>query len=241
MITLNEIINNPKAMIHTPKEEQAKILCAELNKRGRKWCNGKSYANTEWHDCGSDTCYRPSLDVYCDLQWCKHDGYSIYEFDDVSDFRVKSDLTPRQWAAYRMIKEKSLQGSFCTQRDLCDGYSANDRKDGYVYVENPKHGDHCRAILNDVYAINESYEIEKIVVVKDMTYRLGTEEECADYYWRLVIPAGKKERRAKAIKDKMGRDGQGQLLSRRLKEIYDGSDPKTKRFIEAFIDKGPSE
>lgn len=155
-----------------------------------------------------------------------------------------SDLNPRQWATYRLIREKSLAGSFCTQKDIClnfprfgeDGREIDE--DGYNYVENPSHGDHCRTILDDVYAINESYEIEKIVVVKDMTYRLGTEEECADYYWRLVIPAGKKEHRAKLIKDKMEQDGQGQLLSRSLREIYKTADKKTREYIEAYIDGG---
>ncbi len=185
---------------------------------------------------GDDTMSLP-IWVPSQIGFCKKCGYKVYEFSDISDFKGKSDLNPRQWATYRLIEEKSLKGLSCSQREICDNYPSKDHEDGYVYVENPSHGDHCRQILNDVYAINESYSIMKIVVVKDMTYKLGTKEECADYYWRLVIPAGKKEHRAKLIKDKMEQDGQGQLLSRSLKEIYRNADKKTKEYIEAYIDE----
>ena len=236
MITLDEIINDSKAVIHTPKEWQAEKLCAELDKRGKTWCDGLPYSETLWHSWGSSTCYRPSDCMYADVDFYKEKGYTIHEFSDIADFKEKSDLNPRQWATYRFIKAKSEKGLSCSQWEICGNYPASEHKDGYSYVENPSHGDHCRQILSDVYAINESYEIEKIVVVRDMAYKLGTYEECADYYWRLVIPAGKKEHRAKLIKDKMAQDGQGQLLSRSLREIYRNADKKTRAYIETYID-----
>jgi|GEM_PF-4760711 len=160
-----------------------------------------------------------------------------------------SDLNPRQWATYRLVRSRSLLGGFCTQREIVDNYPkfSKDSKgnvvvvheDGYCWVENSSHGDHCRTIISDVYAINESYEIMKILVAIDYQYRLGTEEECADYYWRMKISGNMKEHRAAVIKSKMKSDGQGQLLSRRLKAIYDSSDKKTKRFIETYITEDP--
>jgi len=173
----------------------------------------------------------------------------LFESSGGEETRQPSDLNPRQWATYRLIRSRSLIGGFCTQREIADNYPrfARDEKgnlrmvneDGYCWVEDSSHGDHCRTILSDVYAINESYEITKILVAIDYQYRLGTEEECADYYWKMKISGNMKEHRAALIKAKMRQDGQGQLLSRRLKAVYDGSDKKTKKFIESFITEDP--
>lgn len=162
---------------------------------------------------------------------------------------MPSDLNPRQWATYRLVRQRSLVGGFCTQREIVDNYPKFARTpngnsyiahdDGYCWVENSAHGDHCRTILSDVYAINESYGIMKILVATDYQYRLGTEEECGMFYWRMKISGNMKEHRAGVIKAKMDQDGQGQILSRCLRLIYDGADKKTKKFIETYINEDP--
>ena len=144
-------------------------------------------------------------------------------------------LNPRQWATYRFIKDLSEMGKEATQFAIYLNYQKNLHDDGYVWKDNPKHGDHCRSIISDVNAINASPEVEKIIVVKDYTYKLGNDEDCADYFKYLKGKAMRLFKRAYLILGKMSADGQGKLISDQDKMIGDNS--AARPFVEAFMEK----
>jgi hypothetical protein len=144
-------------------------------------------------------------------------------------------LNPRQWATYRFIKDLSEMGKEATQFAIYLNYQKNLHDDGYVWEENPKHGDHCRLIWSDIKAINESPEVEKIIVIDKYTYRLGTDWECIEYYSYLKKKALLLMKRAYTIFGKMSKDGQGKLISDQDKMIGDNS--AARPFVEAFMEK----
>lgn len=90
MITLDEIIKNRKAAIHTPLLDQAKILCTELDRRGIKWEDGTSYLSlNNWNINKEKTCYRPSDGVTGTTLAFEYRGSIVYEFDEISDFQKR--------------------------------------------------------------------------------------------------------------------------------------------------------
>ena len=155
----------------------------------------------------------------------------------MSDSTIKSGLakmTPRQWSTYRVVEERMQLGLPCSQNLIFASYPKAEHEDGYVWNECAKHGDHCREIWDDVQAINESPEVDKIIVVRKYDYKLGTEEECERYFNWLRSKGLKLMQRAYAVLNKCSKDGQGKLLSNQLKEI-EGNDG-AKPFTESFFD-----
>ena len=101
MITFKKLLERSKSekiAVHTPTEEQAKILLSELDKRGYKWNGGdKLTTETNYEDEKENTCYnftpdfRPILNkkiMYGPLDWYQDEGYTIIEFKDI-DFAEK--------------------------------------------------------------------------------------------------------------------------------------------------------
>ena len=85
-------------------------------------------------------------------------------------------LTSRQKATYELIKKNSLEGKITTQRDLFENYPISEHKDGYVWNDSPYNHDNCSQIWRDVVAINFSEEVEEIIIAKDFTYKIATNE-----------------------------------------------------------------
>lgn len=163
-----------------------------------------------------------------------------------SGFNFPKPLTPRQWNLYRHIKfctevgrfnpKTNSNDHFATQESITISWNKAIHEDGYYYQKDTKHGDHCRQIWDDVQAVNESPEVEKIIVVDDYTYRLGTEEECEKYFLWLKRKAVVLLKRAYVVFGKMSKDGQGKLVSDQDKWI--GDDSAARSFVEAFPPKG---
>jgi len=142
-------------------------------------------------------------------------------------------MTPRQWALYRFLSERStIDGWSSSQKDIFLCYPDSEHEDGYHYVESPKHGDHLRELWDDVQAINSTDEVDKIIVVKDYEYKLGSSEECAAEFSKLFRKHQDSLKRALCVLSKMKKDGQGKILSNALREIND--DSTAKRFVESF-------
>jgi hypothetical protein len=141
-------------------------------------------------------------------------------------------MTPRQWALYRLLLSRSVLNWDSSQRDIYECYPDSIHEDGYHFVDNPKHGDHIRELWDDVQAINSTDEVDKIIVVKDYSYKLGTPEECSSEFSKLFRKHQESLKRALAILSKMRKDGQGKLLSNAMKEIKE--DSSAKLFIESF-------
>lgn len=141
----------------------------------------------------------------------------------------QSALTPRQWALYRLIKRNSLvEHRKTTQLEICNELAIY----GYKYETDPKVHDHCSAIWKDVKDNNESYEHDKIIISKNFEYWIGNEEETQEFLdqlWKDLCP---RLVRYWNYKQKVARNGQGQLFSTKLNPIDENS--KAREFIESY-------
>jgi hypothetical protein len=163
-----------------------------------------------------------------------------------SGFISPKPLTPRQWNLYRHIKfctetgrfnsQTNSYDHFANQESICKSWGTNIHEDGFVYLADSKHGDHCRSIWNDIQAINASPEVEKIIVVDNYTYRLGTDEECQRYFLWLKHKAVVLLKRAYIVYGKMSKDGQGKLIS--CQDNWIGEDSAARSFVDAFAGGG---
>jgi len=143
------------------------------------------------------------------------------------EHEIKSSLTPRQWALYRLVKYNSLvEHRKTTQREICDNV------DGYEWNDDPKTHDHCSAIWKDIKDNNESYEHDKIIISKNFEYWIGNEQETQEYLDKLWCNLCPRLVRYWNYKQKVARNGQGQLLSTRLNPIDENS--KVREFIESY-------
>ena len=139
----------------------------------------------------------------------------------------KSELTPRQWALYRFIKHNSLvEHRKTTQKEICE------KIDGYEWNDDEKCHDHCVPIWKDIKDNNESYEHDKIIISKNFEYWIGNEEETQEFLnqlWKDLCP---RLVRYWNYKQKVARNGQGQLFSTKLNPIDESS--KAREFIESY-------
>lgn len=99
---------------------------------------------------------------------------------------------------------------------LCKDYTANT----YFY----------RHFYDLKEAINNSSEVDKIIVMDEDTYRLATEEEAMAYYKKLYDRGIDYLNRASFIKKKINLDNQGKLLNNQYKELT----PENKQFHETY-------
>ena len=96
MITFNELLERIKTealVVHTPTEEQAKILLKALDKRGYVWSHGDKLTKTRYELFEVTTCYNFSVDadggllnkkvMRGPLVWYLDDDYTIIEFKDI--------------------------------------------------------------------------------------------------------------------------------------------------------------
>lgn len=140
-----------------------------------------------------------------------------------------SELTPRQWALYRLIKYNSLvEHRKTTQKEICDKLSAH----GYKWDDEEKSHDHCTAIWKDVKDNNESYEHDKIIISKNFEYWIGNEEETQEFLNKLWSDLCPRLVRYWNYKTKVARNGQGQLFSTKMNPIDENS--KAREFIESY-------
>ena len=139
----------------------------------------------------------------------------------------KSELTPRQWALYRLIYTNSLVlQRKTTQKEICDSIK------GYEWNDSETAHDHCPAVWIDITANNLSFSHDKIIISKDFEYWIGNEEETQDFIdtlWKQLEP---RLMRYWFYKEKVKRNGQGKLLSNELNPI--DSDSKAREFIESY-------
>lgn len=147
----------------------------------------------------------------------------------------KSNLTPRQWALYRLIKENTEQGRKTTQREICDKipeYTWNEKGSGAH--------DHCPSIWTDIYGddgINFNPHIHKIIDGTNFEYFVCNEEEAqafADKLWKALEP---RLTRYWATVAKIESDGQCQLFDADGKLITEGSG--ARGYIESFLQHPP--
>lgn len=146
----------------------------------------------------------------------------------------KSELTPRQWALYRLIYNNSIVfNRKTTQKEICDSIR------GYEWNDDPTTHDHCSAIWSDITANNLSFSHDKVIISKNFEYWIGSEEETKEFLddlWKQLAP---RLMRYWFYKAKIKRNGQGKLLSNELNPITD--DSKAREFVESFNPYGMGE
>ena len=139
----------------------------------------------------------------------------------------KSQLTPRQWAVYRLIYTNSLVlHKKTTQREIYESIN------GYEWNDDPTAHDHCSAIWSDITANNLSFSHDKIIISKNFEYWIGNEEETQEFLndlWQQLAP---RLMRYWFYKHKVAKNGQGKLFSNNLDPI--DSNSKAREFIESY-------
>lgn len=105
-----------------------------------------------------------------------------------------------------------------TQKDICVALSQ-----WYKYDDDEHTHDHCSTIWRDINEINKSKEFERIIIIENNTYRLGTKDECLKYADKMMVKALKALTRYWALVHKINSNGQG--------NVFD-----TEKFVRSFLD-----
>ena len=139
----------------------------------------------------------------------------------------KSELTPRQWALYRLIYTNSLVfHRKTTQKEICDSITS------YEWNNDESCHDHCPAIWKDITENNLSFSHDKVIISKNFEYWIGNEQETQDFIDNLWNQLAPRLMRYWFYKEKVKRNGQGKLLSNELNPI--DNDSKAREFIESY-------
>ena len=150
------------------------------------------------------------------------------DIQELHDRKNKQNkMTPRQWCLLNLIKRNSLiECRKTTQREIY-AYII-----GYEWNDDEKCHDHCPAIWNDIKDINLSYETGKLIISKNFEYWIGNEQETKSFIDKLWSDLEPRLMRYWAYLKKIERNGQGQLLSRKLDAIDENSN--AREWIESY-------
>ena len=144
-----------------------------------------------------------------------------------NDQEKNSELTPRQWALYRLIYHNSImECRKTTQREIYLNVQ------GYEWNSDEKCHDHCPTIWSDVTKNNLSFEHDKIIISKNFEYWIGNEQETKDFIEQLWQQLAPRLTRYWFYKQKVSMNGQGKLLSNQLNPIDMNS--KAREFVESY-------
>ena len=132
-------------------------------------------------------------------------------------------MTTRQWKLYNLLKTEP--DKWFSQKEIADAI------EGYEYKE--RENDRCPTIRDDKNEINASLEVDKIIVMKNYKFKIGTKEEYLEERKKHVR---RLKQQVKIIQDfdfKVNRDGHGKLISNKGEVIDEKS--KARRFFETFL------
>lgn len=167
------------------------------------------------------------LDLFFQSAIQEENKVSEKDLQEKHDRKYKETLmTPRQWALLNLIKNNSFMGKKTTQKEICD------QGIGYEWNNDEKCHDHCVAIWTDIKDINLSYQTDKVIISKNFEYWIGDESETKSFIDKLWNDLEPRLMRYWAYLKKVERNGQGQLLSRKLEPIDETS--KAREFIESY-------
>lgn len=111
-------------------------------------------------------------------------------------------MTARQWSLYNFLS--SDPGRWFTQREICDNV------EGYTYFE--RNNDSCPSIRDDKLVINASPEVDKIVVMKNYCFKIGTVDEYRQERAKHIRRLKNQVQEIQNMDFKYDRDGQGKLV-----------------------------
>lgn len=136
-------------------------------------------------------------------------------------------LSSRQWELYNYLVKCFEQNErrWISPEEICKNVN------GYYW--NDKAYDHCKSIRNDKKYINSQIEIDKLIVMSNRFFKIGTKEEVIEeikkHERRLIAQA----KEISNFRKKCKLDGQFKLLDNRGNEMTDYS----KLYRETFSQK----
>lgn len=111
---------------------------------------------------------------------------------------------------------------------------ANHLGDGYYTINTSEHAhDVCSSMNLDRITINNSLEVDKIILIKDNAFKIATEQEALELEEELYKQAIKLLQRRSMLQEKRLRNNQGKVLSNQLNPIDDKS--RAEKFHETFV------
>ena len=143
-------------------------------------------------------------------------------------------LKPSEWELYRLIKYNSeVLDRRTTQREICDKIPE------YKWNDDPLAHDHCSSIWTAIKNLNESNEIEKVIISFNFEYWLGGKEETQVFLDKLWGDIEPRLKRYWTYLRKVKKNGQGKLLSAQLEPIDENSN--AREWVESYIINKQSE
>ena len=138
-------------------------------------------------------------------------------------------LNTRQWKFYNYLKEQAFEDGDRWVSKWEISVAITD----YEYNNSPYAHDECSTMNGDRLAINNSQEVDKLILVDNNCFKIAKLDEAIemrnDYYNQAMRLLGKMS----IIANKIDRDGQGKLISNQNKPIDETS--KAREFYETFI------
>ena len=95
--------------------------------------------------------------------------------------------------------------------------------------------DVCSTMNLDRIALNNSLEVDKIILIKDNKFKVATEDEAIELEQELHSQAMKLLGRMTFIQEKRRRNNQGKVLSNQLNPIDE--DSRAEKYHETFIEE----
>lgn len=140
-------------------------------------------------------------------------------------------LTTRQFRLYDLLVAvaKADPVRWVDKLEIAD-YLGND----YYTINTSKHAhDVCSTMNLDRITINNSLEVDKIILIKDNTFKIATEQEAIQLEEELYNQAMKLLERKSMLVAKRLRNNQGKVLSNQLNPIDE--DSRAEKFHETFV------
>ena len=146
---------------------------------------------------------------------------------------VMKNLNTRQFRLYDLLVAvaKADPVRWVDKLEIAD-YLGND----YYTINTSKHAhDVCSTMNLDRITINNSLEVDKIILVKDNKFKVATEDEAIELEQELHSQAMKLLGRMTFIQEKRRRNNQGKVLSNQLNPIDENS--RAEKYHETFIEE----
>lgn len=144
---------------------------------------------------------------------------------------LNNHLDTTAWRLYDLIKYNSVvENRKTTQKEICDKLNEL----GFVWNDEITTHDHCPKVWTVVNQINNSWEVDKVIISKNFEYWLGNEEETQNFLDSLWQQLSPRLCRYWNFKQKLSRNGQGKLISNQGEVITDTS--KARRFVESYLE-----
>lgn len=140
-------------------------------------------------------------------------------------------LTTRQFRLYDLLVAvaQTNPNRWVSKQEIA-GYLG---KEHYTINNNELAHDLCSTMNLDRIVINNSLEVDKIILIKDNEFKVATEEEAIELEQELHNQAMKLLGRMTFIQEKRRRNNQGKVLSNQLKPIDESS--RAEKYHETFV------